>query len=476
MTKEFSMFVTKRRQLLGGLLGAAVFPGHLLAQTPGSWLAADLRQAALLRDAALNDTLAYRLVDSLITEVGSRPAGSVADPRAVDWALSQLKDLGFSKVRAEPVAVKAWRQGPVHVEVTAPFPHRLVATALGNSVGTPAEGLQAELAYYADLAALKADTSDRAKGRIVFINGKTERTKDGSGYGQAVLARVVGAAEAARRGAVAVAIRSIGTDRDRLAHTGGMRYDPQLRQVPALAVSTPDADLIQRLQRYGKPVVMRLNVQTETNIDVTSHNVIAEIPGTDLADEVVLIGAHLDSWHVGQGAIDDGAGVGIVCAAAKLLLDAGKPLRRTVRVVLFANEENGLSGAAAYADHYKAVRHQLVGESDFGAGKVWRMRSKVHADAVPALQEMARVLAPMGIAAGDNNGSPSPDAAVLARRNNWPGVELTQDGTDYFDWHHTDNDTLDKIDPATLPQNVAAWAVVAWLAAQSSQCFGAPGS
>lgn len=469
------MFVTKRRQLLGGLLGAAVFPGHLLAQTAGTWSAADLRQAALLRDAALNDTLAYRLVDSLVTEVGSRPAGSAADPRAVDWALSQLKALGFSRVRAEPVAVKAWRQGPVQVEVTAPFPHRLVATALGNSVGTPAEGLQAELAYYADLAALKADTSDRAKGRIVFINGKTERTKDGSGYGQAVLARVAGAAEAARRGAVAVAIRSIGTDRDRMAHTGGMRYDPQLRQVPALAVSTPDADLIQRLQRYGKPVVMRLNVQTETNIDVTSHNVIAEIPGTDLADEIVLIGAHLDSWHVGQGAIDDGAGVGIVCAAAKLLLDAGKPLRRTVRVVLFANEENGLSGAAAYADHYKTVRHQLVGESDFGAGKVWRMRSKVHAEAVPALQEMARTLAPLGIAAGDNNGSPSPDAAVMARRNNWPGIELTQDGTDYFDWHHTDNDTLDKIDPATLPQNVSAWAVVAWLAAQSSQLFGAPG-
>lgn len=469
------MFVTKRRQLLGGLLGAAVLPSRLLAQTPGAWSAADLRQAALLRDAALNDTLAYRLVDSLVTEVGTRPAGSAADPRAVDWALNQLKALGFSKVRGEPVAVKAWRQGPVHVEVTAPFPHRLVATALGNSVGTPAEGLQAELAYYADLAALKADTSERAKGRIVFINGKTERTKDGSGYGDAVMARVAGAVEAARRGAVAVAIRSIGTDRDRLAHTGGMRYDPQLRQVPALAVSTPDADLIQRLQRYGKPVVLRLNVQTETNIDVTSHNVIADIPGTDLADEIVLIGAHLDSWHVGQGAIDDGAGVGIVCAAAKLLLDAGKPLRRTVRVVLFANEENGLNGAAAYADQYKAVRHQLVGESDFGAGKVWRMRSKVHAEAVPALQEIGRVLAPLGIAAGDNNGSPSPDAGVITRRNNWPGMELTQDGTDYFDWHHTDNDTLDKIDPATLPQNVSAWAVVAWMAAQSSQRFGAPG-
>lgn len=447
-------------------------PRQLLAQDIPLWTESDLRQALVFRNAAPADNLAYQLVDSLVTEVGSRPAGSVADPRAVEWALSKLKALGFSNVRADPVAVKAWRQGPISVDISAPFAHRLVATALGNSVGTPIGGLEAEMAYYPDLAALKADSSDRAKGRIVFINQKMERSRDGSGYGSAVMARVAGAVEAARRGAVAVAIRSIGTDRDRLAHTGGMRYDAQLRQVPALAVSVPDADLIERLQRYGRPVVMRLNVQTETGVDATSHNVIAEVPGTDLADEIVLLGAHLDSWHVGQGAIDDGVGVGIVCAAAKRLLDSGKPLRRTVRVVLFANEENGLSGATAYADQYKAVRHQLVGESDFGAGKVWRMRSKVASDAVPALQQMARLLAPLGIEAGDNNGSPAPDAGVLVRRNHWPGIELTQDGTDYFDWHHTDNDTLDKINPDTLPQNVAAWAVVAWLAAQSTQRFG----
>lgn len=446
----------------------------MLAQSQPLWTESDLRQAVALRDAAPADNLAYQIVDSLVTEVGSRPAGSAADPRAVEWALSKLKHLGFSNVRADPVAVKAWRPGPVSVDITAPFAHRLVASALGNSVGTPAGGLEAELAYYPDLATLKADTSDRAQGRIVFINQKTERSRDGSGYGSAVMARVAGAVEAARRGAVAVAIRSIGTDRDRLAHTGGMRYDPQLRQVPALAVSVPDADLIERLQRYGRPVMMRLNVQTETELDATSHNVIAEVPGTDLADEIVMLGAHLDSWHLGQGAIDDGVGVGIVCAAAKRLLDSGKPLRRTVRVVLFANEENGLSGAAAYADQYKSVPHQLLGESDFGAGKVWRMRSKVSADAVPALQQMTRILAPLGIEAGDNNGSPAPDAGLIVRRNNWPSIELTQDGSDYFDWHHTDNDTLDKIDPATLPQNVAAWAVVAWLAAQSTLRFGAP--
>ena len=464
--------MAKRRHLLAAWAGATLLPRQILAQDIPLWTESDLQQALALRDMAPTDNLAYRLVDSLVTEVGSRPAGSAADPRAVEWALTKLKALGFSNVRTDPVAVKAWRAGPVSVDITAPFAHRLVATALGNSVGTPAGGLEAEMAYYPDFASLKADTSDRAKGRIVFINQKMERSRDGSGYSSAVMARFAGAVEAARRGAVAVAIRSIGTDRDRLAHTGGMRYDPQLRQVPALAVSVPDADLIERLQRYGRPVVMRLNVQSETGLDATSHNVIAEVPGTDLADEIVLLGAHLDSWHVGQGAIDDGVGVGIVCAAAKRLLDSGKPLRRTVRIVLFANEENGLSGAAAYADQYKAVHHQLVGESDFGSGKVWRMRSKVSGDAVPALQQMARLLAPLGIEAGDNNGSPAPDAGVMVRRNHWPGIELTQDGTDYFDWHHTDNDTLDKINPDTLPQNVAAWAVVAWLAAQSTLRFG----
>lgn len=453
---------------------AGLLPCVASAQSAAIFTPAQTAQAAALRDAALKDTRAYGLIDSLVTEVGARPAGSLNDGRAVEWALAKMRQLGLSNVRAEPVPVKVWRQGPVNLEITAPFPHKLVATALGNSVGTPDGGLVAELAYYESFAALKADTTERAKGRIVFIDQKMERAKDGHGYDTAVMARFAGAVEAARRGAVAVAIRSIGTDRDRIAHTGGMRYDPQLRQVPALAVSIPDAELIARMQRYGKPVVARLQLQAEAGEPAVSHNVIGEVPGTDMSDEIVLIGAHLDSWHVGQGAIDDGAGVGIVLAAAKQVLDAGIPLRRTLRVVLFANEENGVNGATAYAEKYKPVPHQMVGESDFGAGKVWRSRSKLPAHALPAWGEIARMLVPMGVEAGGNDGAPSPDAGLIVRRNGWPGVELTQDGTDYFDWHHTDNDTFDKIDPATLPSNVAAWAVVSWMAAQAPLRFGAP--
>ena len=436
-----------------------------------SFSAADLRTAGQLREAALQSPLAYELVDSLVTEVGARPAGSANDPRAVEWAVARLKALGFSNVRAEPVPLRAWQRGEAHAHITAPYPHPLVMTALGNSVATPKEGLHAEVAYYADLDALKADTSERAKGRIVFIDQKMERSRDARGYGQAVAARSQGAVEAGKRGALAVVIRSIGTDKNRLAHTGSMRYAEGVPAIPALAVSVPDADLIARLQRLGKPLKLHLKLEAESGIAFTSHNVIGEIPGSELPGEVVMIGAHLDSWDLGPGAVDDGAGVAIVTAAAKQLIASGAKPRRTVRVVLFANEENGLDGANAYGLKYRAEPHQFVGESDLGAGTVYRFQSRVNSAAQGVVGEIATQLAPLGIALGDNEATPGPDAATLMRRNRWPALELSQDGSDYFDWHHTPNDTLDKIDPAVLRQNVAAWAVMVWLAAQSPVSF-----
>ena len=467
-----------RRRLLAALgsISLASLPSLAWSSPapPAIYSEADIAYAQRLRDAGLKSGLAYTLVESLTTEVGARPAGSANDALAVAWAQAAMRQLGLSNVRAEPVPLSVWQRGPLNAQLLAPHAHPLVATALGNSVSTPPGGLEAEVAYYADLAALRADTSERARGKLVFIDEKTERSRDGSGYGRAVLARSAGAVEAARRGAVAVAIRSIGTDRDRLAHTGALRYDPLVAQIPAMAVSVPDADLIARLHARGQPMRLKLMLQAASGVAAITHNVIGEVPGTDLASEVVLIGAHLDSWDMGQGAQDDGVGVGIVMAAAKLLLDGGKMPRRTVRVVLFGNEENGFDGARAYSERYREVPHQLVGESDFGAGRIWRLRSRVAVAALPAVAAIAEVLAPLGIAADGNPGSPGPDAGVLMRARRWPGIELTQDGTHYFDVHHTENDTLDKIDPTTLPQNTAAWAAVAWLAAQSPIGFGQP--
>ena len=267
----------------------------------------------------------------------------------------------------------------------APYPHHRAVTALGNSISTPATGLQAEVAYYANMEALRKDTSDRARGRIVFIDGTFARTQDGGGYGPAVSARVNGAIEAGKRGALAVVIRSVGTDQDRLPHTGAMRYDTAVTPpIPAAAVSTPDADLIRRIatttsRETGQvtPLRLFLNLQNVATRNLTTHNVYAEIRGQEKPDDIVAIGGHLDSWDLGTGAIDDGAGVAITVAAAKIIRDFGIRPKRTIRVILFGNEENGLDGARSYAQKYGQQRHQLASESDLGADRVYRLHTRV---------------------------------------------------------------------------------------------------
>lgn len=468
--KRFSPF---RRLVLNSLLvpTMGVLPSAARAQ-PSSFQASDLAHAATLRDQGLRGRLAYDLMASLVNEVGPRPAGSPNDALAVQWALSQFTRLGFSNIRAEPVSLLAWQRGATTAQLLVPHARELVVTALGNTVGTSDTGIESEVAYYADFPALRGDTSDRARGRIVFIDQKVDRTRDGSGYSHAILSRFSGAVEAGRRGALAVAIRSLGTDADRIAHTGSMRYDPQVGPIPAVALSVPDADWIGERAAKGEPLRMRLHMARTSHVRAMSNNVIAEVPGTDLAREIVLIGAHLDTWDITPGAQDDACGVGIVTAAAKAVLEGRRKPRRTIRVVLFANEENGFDGANGYAAKYKDVPHQLVGESDAGAGKVWRLRSRVRDAALPAIAAMADVLKPLDIAAEGNHGAPSPDAAVLMRTNKWPALDLTQDVTRYFDVHHTVADTVDKVDPASMAQNVAAWSAVAWLAAQSDVVFG----
>jgi carboxypeptidase Q len=460
--------VRRRDCLLAALAAGAA---GVRAQAAPAFAADDLRRAAALREAGLADTEAWRLIEALTTEIGARPAGSAADARAAQWALAQTKRLGLAAGRIDAFPLKVWQRGPAAARLVAPVPQPLVMAALGNSVAAPAGGIEGEVAWYADLAALRADTSERARGRIVFIDQRTERWRDGRGYGAAVPARTLGAVEAAKRGALALAIRSIGTDRDRIAHTGAMSYEPGVERIPAFAVSAPDADLIARLQARGEPLRLQFTLESRSGVEATTHNVIAEVPGGERADEIVLIGAHLDSWDLGQGAIDDGAGVAIVLAAAAQIARLGVKPRRTVRVVLFGNEENGFDGARDYGNRYGQAAHQLVAESDFGSGRVWRSALRVQPAALPLAEEIGRQLQPLGIEWGTAEATPGPDAAVLMRRFKWPALQLSQDGTKYFDVHHTENDTLDKVERESLPQNVAAWAVAAWLAAQSPLPF-----
>lgn len=456
------------RTVLGSLVSLLA-----TASPAADWSESNLAAATTLRDAALAGTTAFEHVSSLVTEVGPRFAGSAGDAAAVRWAMNRLGVLGFSHVRSQDVLVPHWVRGTAQADIVTPFPQSLVAVAIGGSVGTAEEGIEAAVLTVASLDALSALAPTAVSGKIVFIDERMERTRDGSGYGRAVRNRSQGPSVAGNLGAAALVIRSVGTSNERVAHTGGLIYRTDAPRIPAFALANPDADLLARQLKMGKPVRMRLRSTARELPPVWSANVIGEIPGREHADEIVLLGAHLDSWDLGPGAIDDGAGVAIVTEAARLIGKLDRPPARTIRVVLFANEEFGLSGAKEYARLAgdEINRHVVALEADLGAGPVWELQSLVAAEALPAIGTIANVLAPLKIEDGGNTASGGSDLRPL-REAGVPILDLSLDATNYFDVHHTVNDTLAKIDPATLNQSVAAYAVAAWLAATKESDFG----
>ena len=442
--------------------------GSLLAcqQTPPN--SKNLQVSSQLQQDALSSTLAYDLVESLTVEVGPRLAGSDKDLVAVQWAEDKLNQLGFDKVYKEPVKVPVWDRGSAEATVVAPYPQGLVITALGGSVATPIEGITAPIVRFDTLAALKASPAGSLEGKIAFIDHKTERHTTGKGYGKTVGGRSKGAVEAASKGALAIVIRSIGTDHDRMAHTGAMRYQDDVPRIPAAALSSPDADQLTLMLKRDDNVVLQIKMSPQSHGYATSYNVIAEITGSSKPDEIVLIGAHLDSWDEGTGALDDGAGVGIVTAAGKLIQDLPQKPARTIRVVLYAAEELGLIGGKAYAKAHQdeLAKHYIAAESDFGAGRIYQIDYRVATQAFEGVLAQSAPMASNGVAMGTNTASGGPDVSMLPKQG-VPVASLRQDGQDYFDYHHTPNDTLDKIDPAALQQNVAAYAQFAYLMAQS---------
>ena len=433
-----------------------------------------IETAEALMAKGLESDVGYEVIEGLTTEVGARLAGSEAEARARAWAVAKLQDLGFDDVRVEPFRIPFWARTFEAASIVEPYPQALMVTALGNSVGTPEGGVTGEVVRFETLDDLIETPVDGSlDGKIVFVDEGMTRTQDGSGYGQAVRKRSGAAQAAGERGAVAALIRSVGTDRHRFPHTGNMRYGEVATRVPTAALSYPDAKQLQRAMARG-PVTVNLDLGVTTRDSVPSGNVIAEIPGT--SEEIVLIGAHLDSWDLGTGAVDDGAGVGIVTGAAKLILDhvaeTGERPLRTIRVVLFGAEEVGLLGAFAYAERHadELAQHVVGAESDFGAGRIWQLQTRFGADKTAYGDQMARVMAPMGVARGNNAASGGPDMTPL-RAAGVPVVTLKQDGWDYFDLHHTADDTLDKIDPDDVAQNVAAYAAFAWMAANAPEGF-----
>ena len=435
-----------------------------------------LAHAEMLRAQAMMGSNAMAIVTSLTTEVGPRLAGSQAEARARVWAIKTLTEKGFANVRNEPFEMNAWERHEEGAEILTPYPQPLAVTALGGSVSTKEDGLSAEVELFETLEDLKRAPAGSLSDRIAYVGHAMQRTQDGSSYGYFNEARTAGPSIAAGKGAVGYLIRSVGTDSHRFPHTGSLRYQQGVPRIPALALSNPDADQLERIAGDGKTLSVRIKVDSSEVPAAQSGNVIAEVVGREVPEEIVVIGAHLDSWDLGTGAIDDGAGVGITMAALELIKDAGLAPRRTIRLVLWGAEEVGLLGAKAYRDRYEAAlgQHVIGSESDFGGGRVWKVTADSRTNAGDALfAEIARLLAPLGIAPGsDNQPGGGPDLYPLIAAG-VPTLRLHQDGRDYFDLHHTANDTVDKLDAASLDQNVAAFAVFAWLAADSEVSFRA---
>lgn len=423
--------------------------------------------AAVLRDRALAESDAYDFVADLTLEVGPRSAGSEGDRRGVAWALERLRAMGLENVHAEPVTVPRWERGHAAGRIVSPFPHRVVLVALGGSVGTVEGGITAEVVELPGLEELEAADPATIAGKIVYLSGRMERSPFGETYGPAVAKRGHGPAVAAERGAVAVLIRSVGTSTDRIAHTGATRYREGVPAIPAAALSNPDADLLSAMIARGEPVRFHLELGSRRLGEAQSANVIAEVPGRERPEEIVLLAAHLDSWDLGTGAMDDGAGCAIVAETARILAALPERPRRTVRVLLAANEEFGLSGATAYGELHaeEMARHVVALESDFGLGAVNALRSKLTAADLPLAADLARLVAPLGVPYQGNLAYGGADLRPVMAAG-VPVFDLPQDATRYFDYHHTANDVLAILDPDAMRQNVAAYVAVTYALAE----------
>ena len=416
--------------------------------------------------AALVSNRAWERLAHLTDHIGHRLSGSKSLERAIEWALAEMKRDGLDNVRGEKVMVPHWVRGEESLELTAPRPMQLAMLGLGNSVGTPADGIRAEAVVVRNFAELDA-LGERVRGKIVVYNAPF------TNYGATVQYRGSGASRAARYGAAAVLVRSITPVSLQSPHTGGLNYDQRQPKIPAAAISIEAAELLQRMHDRGDRPTLRLKMEAKFLPDAESANVIAELRGSEKPDEVVLIAGHYDSWDVGQGAHDDGGGCIIAWEAVRLLKELGLRPRRTIRVVLYTNEENGLRGGNAYRDAHRSelAKHIFAIESDSGT---YRPEGLGLAATAPPqvrsnLLEIAKLLAGIGADGIAPSGGGADIGPIM--REGVLGASLDVDGSHYFDIHHTESDTLDKINPRDLQLCVATMAVFAYTIADLPEPF-----
>ncbi len=435
-------------------------------------------------DRALADDGAWTKLEQLCDDIGHRLSGSAGLEKAVQWAAETMRRDGHENVRLQKVMVPKWVRGNESLHMHAPQETEIPMLGLGGSVGTPPEGITAEVISVRDEDDLHA-RGEQVRGKIVLFDVPMPRENEqvGAGYGPAVRYRGAGARMAAEYGAVAALVRSVTTRSLQSPHTGAMNYAGAKDAIPSAAISVESAARITRLQARGIPVRVTLKMEARTEGMAPSANVIGELRGCERPDEVVVIGGHLDSWDVGQGAHDDGGGCIISMSALTLLRQLGLTPRRTIRVVLFTNEENGLAGGAAYADEHAAEmpNHVAAIESDSGIFALRGFGTSVSpADppnrkacseelAVAQLAEICTLLAPLGELQASAGGGGA-DIGPM-RPFGVPMIGQQVDMTHYFDYHHTHADTIEKIDPLHLKQNVAALAVTAYILADMPERF-----
>jgi carboxypeptidase Q len=454
--------MTRTTAVLAGLL--LLGPAIARAQGDNPVKATHQATADRLIDAALADSSAWQKLAELADRFGHRLSGSTALERAIDWVLAEMKKDGLENVRGEPVMVPHWVRGSESAQLVSPREARLPMLGLGGSIGTPKGGITAPVLVVTSFEDLKANAA-AAKGKIVLFDVPF------TNYGQTVQYRGTGAIEAARVGAVASMVRSVGPFGMRTPHTGAMRYDPVVPKIPHFAITMEDAAMLHRLQDRGERVVVKVTMEAQTLPDAPSRNVVAEVVGREKPEEIVVIGGHIDSWDVGTGAMDDGGGVMIAWQAAKLIQKLGLRPRRTIRVVGWTNEENGGRGGQAYRDAHRAelARHVVAIESD---GGVFQPRGFGYSGPEPGrsfVRQVGELLARIGADSIGPTGGGADIAPIMAA--GVPGMGHEVDGTRYFWYHHSEADNVDKLDPREVAMNVAAMAVMAWVLAEE----GLPG-
>lgn len=451
------MTTTPRRLVCA--LAALCASSPLAAQAPDSDIATRYRDTAnQIIHAALADSSAYDRLGRLVDGNGHRLSGSAALERAIDWILSEMKRDGLDQPRTQPVKVPHWVRGEESVTLVSPRVMSLPMLGLGGSIGTPKKGITAPVLVVSGFDELTAKGAE-AKGKIVLFDPPWVN------YGETGQYRRVGAIAAAKAGAVALLIRSVGPYGIRTPHTGGMRYDSTVVKIPAAALAMEDAMMLHRMQNRGEKVVVTLKMEAQTLPDADSRNVMAEITGSEHPEQVIVMGGHIDSWDVGQGAVDDGGGMVAAWEAVHLLHRLGLKPKRTIRVVGWTNEENGLRGGTAYRDSLgdRVADHVLAIESDGGTFRPIGFDFTGSDSAYATIRQIAALLAPIQADSMVRGGGEA-DIGPLMERG-VPGMGLRVQDERYFWYHHTQGDTIDKLDPADFARCVAVMAVMAYVVA-----------